>query len=116
MPQVPQEPQVSQGLLDPKVILVAQVSKVPLDQMVHQVREDLLGLKVPLVLKASRDTQVSLVLLAPLVWLLRVSLDLRVLLVNLVSPELMENLVQLALLVPLALPVRLYLRRARTWV
>lgn len=116
MPQVPQVPQVFQALLDPKVTPAVQASQVPLVLMVLQVPEDLLGLKVPLVLPVLRGTQVSLVLQALLVWLLRVLLDPRVLLVSPVSPVLMEKLAQLVLLVPLVLLVRLFLRRVWEWL
>lgn len=104
-------PQVSQALLDPKVTLAVQVSQVLLVLMVLQVLEDPLVLRVPLVLLALRVTQVCLVLPVLLVWLPRVTPDLRVLLVNPVSLVLMEKLAQLALLVPLVLPVRLCSRR-----
>lgn len=112
VPQVPQVLQVSQGLLDPKDTLVALVSQVPLDLMDLQVPEDLLDHKDLLVLLALRDIQVSLDLLVLLVWLQRVFLDLRVPLVNPVSPEVMESPAPLALLVPLDLLVRLSSRRA----
>lgn len=88
-----------------------QVSQVPLVLMVLQVPEDPLGLKAPQVLPALRDTQVCLVLLVLLVWLPRVSPDLRVPLVCPVTTVLMESPALLALLVPLDLLARLCLRR-----
>ncbi|GLD47935.1 collagen alpha-1(X) chain-like protein [Lates japonicus] len=95
--------------LDPQVILAVQVNQVLLVLTVLQVKRDLLGLRALLVPLAIRDTQVSLVLLALLVWLLRVSPGLRVLPVFPVSLVLMEKLAQLALLVPqvhLASPIK----------
>lgn len=89
--------------------------QVPLVLMVAQVPEDLLDPKVLLVPLVLRDTQVFLAPLVLLVWLLKVFLDPRVLLVSQVSLVLMEKPAQLALLVPLVLLGRLYLRREWGW-
>lgn len=113
--RVPQEPQVFQALLDPKVILAVQVSQVLLVLMVLQVPEDPLDPKVLLVLLVLRDIQVFLVPLALLVWLQKVFPDLRAPLASLVSLVLMGNLVKLVLLDPLVLLVRLYSRKEWVW-
>lgn len=87
--------QVSQDLPGPKVSQGAMVRQVRLEQLEPQVPEDLLGLLVPQVHLALKDTRVSLAHLAQLDWPLRESLALSVPLGSLV---LMVRMVAKALL------------------